>query len=70
MGHSGNTLLGGDDFDDILVKYCIQSFKKKFKIDINNRNKEDLKARKRLKIACERAKRILSFQPETRISIE
>ena len=70
MGHSGNTLLGGDDFDDILVKYCIQSFKKEFKIDINNRNKEDLKARKRLKIACERAKRILSFQPETRISIE
>ena len=70
LGHSGNTLLGGDDFDDILVKYCIQSFKKEFKIDINNRNKEDLKARKRLKIACERAKRILSFQPETRISIE
>ena len=70
MGHSGNTLLGGDDFDDILVKYCIQSFKKEFKIDINNRNKEDLKVRIRLKIACERAKRILSFQPETRISIE
>ena len=70
LGHSGNTLLGGDDFDDILVKYCLQAFKKEFKIDINNRNKEDLKARKRLKIACERAKRILSFQPETRISIE
>ena len=70
LGHSGNTLLGGDDFDDILVKYCLQAFKKEFKIDINNRNKEDLKARKRLKIACERAKRILSLQPETRISIE
>ena len=27
-------------------------------------------ARKRLKIACERAKKILSFQPETRISIK
>ena len=70
LGHSGNTLLGGDDFDDILVKYCIQAFKKEFKIDINNRNSEDIKARKRLKIACERAKQILSYEPETRISIE
>ena len=70
LGHSGNTLLGGDDFDDILVQYCIQAFKKEFKIGINNRNIEDIKARKRLKIACERAKKILSFQPETRISIE
>ena len=70
LGHSGNTLLGGDDFDDILVKYCIQAFKKEFKIDINNRNSQDLKARKRLKNACERAKKILSFEPETRISIE
>lgn len=70
QGHSGNTLLGGDDFDDILVNHCIHLFKKEFKIDINNRNPEDLKARKRLKIACERAKKILSFQPETRIIIE
>lgn len=70
LGHSGNTLLGGDDFDDILVKYCIQVFKKEFKIDINNRNSEDLKARKRLKNACERAKKLLSFEPETRISLE
>lgn len=70
LEHSGNTLLGGEDFDDILVQYCIQAFKKEFKIGINNRNIEDIKARKRLKIACERAKKILSFQPETRIIIE
>lgn len=70
MGHSGNTLLGGDDFDDILVKYCIQVFKKEFKIDINNRNSEDLKARKRLKIACEKAKKLLSLELETRITLE
>ena len=27
-GHSGNTLLGGDDFDNILVDYCIKIFEK------------------------------------------
>ena len=70
LGHSGNTLLGGDDFDDILVKYCLQKFQKEFKIEINNRNPQGIKARKRLKIACERAKKILSFEPETRINIE
>ena len=70
LGHSGNVHLGGDEFDDILVKYCIQNFKQQYKIDINTRSGEDIQARKRIKIACERAKQILSFEQETRISIE
>ena len=70
LGHSGNTLLGGDDFDNILVDYCIDSFKKEYKIDINTRNIDDIKAKKRLKIACERAKKILSYQNETKINLD
>ena len=70
LGHSGDTFLGGEDFDNILVEYCLQKFKKEYKIDINTRNTKDIKARKSLKIACERAKRILSYELETRINIE
>ena len=68
--HYGDIFLGGEDFDNILVEYCLQKFKKEYKIDINTRNTEDIKARKRLKIACERAKRILSYELEARINIE
>jgi len=70
LGHSGNVLIGGDDFDNILVEYCIKKFKEEYKIDINTRNKNDIKARKRLKIACERAKRILSFETQANINTE
>lgn len=70
LGHCGNTHLGGDDFDDILVEYCIKKFNKKYKIPINNRNEEDIRARMRLKIACERAKKFLSSESETKIKIE
>ena len=70
LGHSGNVLIGGDDFDNILVDYCIKIFKETYKIDINTRNKDDIKARKRLIIACERAKRILSVETQANINIE
>ena len=70
LGHSGDTQLGGDDFDNLLVDHCINIFSKANKIDINARNSEDIKARKRLKIACEKAKKILSFQAEAKITID
>ncbi|RYR48897.1 hypothetical protein Ahy_A07g034993 isoform B [Arachis hypogaea] len=54
---TGNTHLGGEDFDYRMVNYLVQEFKKKNKMDIS-RNSKPLR---RLKIACERAKRTLSF---------
>lgn len=70
LGHSGNVLIGGDDFDNLLVEHCIQIFRNEYKIDINTRNENDIKARKRLKIACERAKKILSYETQANINIE
>ena len=53
---AGDTHLGGEDFDNRLVQYCVQDFKKRKNVDITG-NPRSLR---RLKTQCERAKRILS----------
>ena len=53
---AGDTHLGGEDFDNNLVAYCYKEFKKKHRKDIS----KNIRARRRLQSACERAKRILS----------
>ena len=62
----GDSHLGGEDFDNALVNYCVEEFKKKNKIDISNNRKALL----RLKIACEKAKIALSSLKETNIDID
>ena len=52
----GDSHLGGTDFDNELIKYCIEKFKEENDIDISN----DQKALRRLKVACEEAKKELS----------
>ena len=66
---SGNTHLGGEDFDNKLVDYCIQDFCSKTKIE-EKEIRNNKKAIKRLKIACEKSKRLLSFSEEITISID
>ena len=61
---AGDTHLGGEDFDNILMKYFIDEFKRKHKLDISD-NKRSLR---RLKTACERAKRTLSNSNSTTIN--
>ena len=53
---SGDTHLGGEDFDSRMVNHFAQEFKRKHKKDISD-NKRSLR---RLRTACERAKRTLS----------
>ena len=53
---AGDTFLGGEDFDSIMVEHFVQEFKKKHKADITT-NKKSMR---RLRTACERAKRTLS----------
>jgi len=53
---NGHTHLGGEDFDNRLVEFCIAEFKKKTGLDISN----NPRATRRLRTACEKAKRILS----------
>ena len=62
----GDTHLGGEDFDNILMKYCIKEFKQHKGIDISNNQK----ALRRLKIACEKCKRDLSSSNQASIDID
>merc|ERR1711917_77362 len=63
---AGDTHLGGEDFDNRLVNHFIQEFKRKNKKDISN-NKRSIR---RLRTACERAKRTLSNSAQASIEID
>ncbi|KAI9256501.1 hsp71-like protein [Phascolomyces articulosus] len=63
---AGDTHLGGEDFDNRLVNHFIQEFKRKFKKDISS----NARAVRRLRTACERAKRTLSSSAQTSIEID
>lgn len=63
---SGDTHLGGEDFDYKIVRQLIKVFKKKHGIDVSDNNK----ALAKLKREAEKAKRALSSQMSTRIEID
>ncbi|CAK8531481.1 unnamed protein product [Lathyrus sativus] len=82
---AGNTHLGGEDFDNRMVSFFVQEFKRKNKVDISGnsrpmtrprKNKVDIsggmysKALRRLRTACERAKRSLSFLVTATIEVD
>ncbi|HEY5892128.1 MAG TPA: Hsp70 family protein [Chthoniobacterales bacterium] len=62
----GDTHLGGDDFDDLLVDYAAREFEKQHGIDLRQ---QPLTLR-RLKVIMERAKRTLSDEPVVRVREE
>ena len=63
---NGHTHLGGEDFDNVLVDFCIAAFKKQSGIDI----KGNARAMRRLRTQCEKAKRILSSAHQAEIFCE
>merc|ERR1712142_909511 len=63
---SGNTHLGGEDFDNRMVNHFAQEFKRKHKKDLQS-NKRALR---RLRTACEKAKRTLSASAQATIEID
>merc|ERR1712017_51946 len=63
---AGDTHLGGEDFDDRLVKHFTAEFKRKHKKDITG----NARALRRLRTACERAKRTLSSAHNTNVEID
>merc|ERR1712127_661767 len=63
---NGDTHLGGEDFDNRIVDFCIADFKKKSGIDI----KGNARALRRLRTQCEKAKRILSAAHQAEIECE
>ncbi len=65
LSTSGDTYLGGEDFDKRIMDWLIEGFKRDTGIDLT----EDRMALQRLKEASERAKCELSIAPETRITL-
>lgn len=63
---NGHTHLGGEDFDNRLVDYCVSEFKKKTGLDISKNNRSI----RRLRTQCEKAKRILSSAHQAPIECE
>jgi len=63
---AGDTHLGGEDFDNRLVNHFVAEFKRKHKRDLST----NARALRRLRTACERAKRTLSSSAQTSIEID
>ena len=63
---AGDTHLGGEDFDQILVEYCVAEFKRKTGHDIHG----NARALRRLRTQCERAKRILSSSTQANVEVD
>ncbi|KAG9257415.1 heat shock protein 70 family [Emericellopsis atlantica] len=63
---AGDTHLGGEDFDNRLVNHFVNEFKRKHKRDLSS----NARALRRLRTACERAKRTLSSSAQTSIEID
>ena len=63
---AGDTHLGGEDFDNRLVSHFVKEFKRKHKHDIT----DNARSMRRLRTACERAKRTLSSATQTSIELE
>ncbi|KAK2586252.1 hypothetical protein KPH14_001508 [Odynerus spinipes] len=63
---AGDTHLGGEDFDNRMVNHFVQEFKRKYKKDLT----ANKRALRRLRTACERAKRTLSSSTQASIEID
>lgn len=63
---AGDTHLGGQDFDNRMVAHFCEEFKRKYKVDL----RENPRALRRLRTACERAKRTLSTATQAAVEID
>jgi heat shock protein 1/8 len=63
---AGDTHLGGEDFDNTLLEHFKKEFERKTKLDIS----DDPRAIRRLRSACERAKRTLSSVAQTTVEVD
>lgn len=63
---SGDTHLGGEDFDNRLIEHFAQEFERKYKKNL----RESPKSIRRLHTACERAKRTLSSSTEASLEVD
>ena len=64
---AGDTHLGGEDFDNSLVDYCVQEFERKNR---GSKLADNVRALRRLRTACERAKRTLSSATQAAVEVD
>ncbi len=65
LSTNGDTRLGGDDFDEVIVEWMVDTFKKENGVDLS----KDTMAMQRLKEAAEKAKKDLSGMAQTQLSL-
>uniref|UniRef100_A0A161ZIT0 Heat shock protein 70 n=1 Tax=Daucus carota subsp. sativus TaxID=79200 RepID=A0A161ZIT0_DAUCS len=66
LATAGDTHLGGEDFDNRLLKHFVEEFKRKHRKDIS----VNAKSLRKLRNACEKAKRVLSYNGMTTIDVD
>ncbi|KAL8122517.1 hypothetical protein AgCh_019018 [Apium graveolens] len=66
LATAGDTHLGGEDFDSRLVEHFVEDFRRKHRKDISG----NAKCLRRLRNACEKAKRVLSHNAMTTIDVD
>ncbi|KAK3137331.1 hypothetical protein QOZ80_5BG0450890 [Eleusine coracana subsp. coracana] len=66
LSHAYDRSLGGRDFDEALLKHFAAKFKEEYKIDVY----QNARACLRLRVACEKLKKVLSANPEAPLNIE
>merc|ERR1719336_1761804 len=71
MVTAGDTHLGGEDFDNILVDHCVTAFTRKNKKDLAGKDiKKNARSMRRLRTQCESAKRTLSAAVRATIEVD
>lgn len=66
LSHSFDMNLGGRDFDEVLFRYFAAQFKEQYHIDVYSNTRASI----RLRVSCEKLKKVLSANPEAPLNIE
>merc|ERR1712130_681331 len=66
LATAGDTHLGGEDFDQNIMRYFLDRIKKKFRVDLST----DARAMAKLRRECEKAKRALSSVHQTKVEVD
>jgi heat shock protein 4 len=66
LSHSFDMNLGGRDFDEVLFRYFATQFKEQYHIDVYSNTRASI----RLRVSCEKLKKVLSANPEAPLTIE
>jgi L1 cell adhesion molecule like protein len=69
MATAGDTHLGGEDFDNNLVNFCVKEFKKEYS-DLDGDITKNPRSMRRLRTQCEAAKRTLSSSVQATVEVD